>query len=494
VEATGGRLTYGLGPLRALVLRVPDVEAAVAAVAELDGVGYAEPVTASRSIAFEPTDPLAAEQWYLGKVRAFGFWPEPPPLPPLRVAVIDSGIDGTHPEFANRIVAWKSFVGTPARVDTIGHGTVVAGEIAAALDNGEGIAGLGLPVELVVAKVVRENGSISTDVEARAIRWAVDQGAQVVNLSLGGPRNPNRPAFDTYSELERTAVDYATRRGVVVVAAAGNCSYRCPEPYANYPAALPHVIGVGATTQSDRVPFFSNRDDVHVDLAAPGVGILSTHPLALSNPACDTPGYTRCALDVLSQQPTGTSFSTPLVSAAVALVLSQGAPFTPHASQVSQLVKSSARDVGTAGRDRLSGNGLLDVTRALRRLTTALPPRDRLEPNDGFGIRSRPIHRLPRTVEATLTRFEDQLDVYRVALKAGERLRLRLTGPAMPRARLTLWRPGAPEVGAGRVWRAARGTRSGSVSRLVFRVQKGGRYHVAVSGHGGAYSLSIARG
>jgi subtilisin family serine protease len=490
--ATGGTISTGLAPLRALILAVPDLAEAAPRVEGLPGVAYVEPVTASRALAFQPTDPLAADQWYLPRIRAFDYWTVPPTLPPVRVAIIDSGIDGGHPEFAGRIGSTKSFVGSPARVDSFGHGTTVAGEIAAAL-NGAGIAGLGLPVELLIAKVVRRDGSISIEAEARAIRWAVDNGARVINLSLGGPRDPRRPAFDTYSELERSAIDYATRRGVVVVAAAGNCFYRCPEPYANYPAALPHVIGVGATSRSDRVPRFSNRDAVHVDLVAPGVGILSTYPRSLSVPSCDGVGYTRCAVNVLARQPTGTSFSAPLVAAAAALVFSEGSVATLHASQVTRLVEGSGRDVGQPGRDRASGWGLLDVLHSLSRLGTALPARDRLEPNDGTGDRAVTIRRARRAIDATVTRYEDPLDVYRIRLARRELLRLRLSGPAAKWARLILWRPGTPEVGATGKWRAA-STRSGAAQRLRFRASRGGWYYAAVRGRGGAYRLTVGRG
>ena len=106
--------------------------------------------------------------------------------------MIDSGIDATNPEFGGRIEAMRTFVQSRADVDSFGHGTLVAGEIAAALDNGRGIAGVAFPGKLLIAKVVRRNGSIPLDAEARAIRWAVDRGASVINLSLGGPRNPDQ--------------------------------------------------------------------------------------------------------------------------------------------------------------------------------------------------------------------------------------------------------------------------------------------------------------
>ena len=90
------------------------------------------------------------------------------------------------------------------------------------MNNAEGIAGIGIPAQLLVAKVVRADGTISLEAEANAIRWAVDQGARVINLSLGGLRDPKNPSRDTYSPLEAAAVDYAAANGVVVVAAVGN--------------------------------------------------------------------------------------------------------------------------------------------------------------------------------------------------------------------------------------------------------------------------------
>ena len=108
----------------------------------------------------------------------------------MRVAVIDSGIDADHPELKGQIAGGTSFVGGSWQSDTNGHGTFVAGEIAAALNNGQGIAGIAFPAKLLVAKVVRSDGTISPEAEARAIRWAVDHGARVINLSFGGVRDP----------------------------------------------------------------------------------------------------------------------------------------------------------------------------------------------------------------------------------------------------------------------------------------------------------------
>ena len=206
--------------------------------------------------AFDNTEPLAAKQWYLEQDNAWSFWPTVPQLYPVRVAVIDSGIDGDHPEFIGRVVAAKSFVGGSPYRDELGHGTFVAGEIAANPFNGVGIAGLAFNAQLMVAKVVTADGSVSLQAEVDAIHWAVDNGARVINLSLGGVRDPLDPKLDTYSPLEQAAIDYAVAKGVVVVAAVGNGpqSPATPWNFADYPAALPHVIGVSAIRQNGSVP------------------------------------------------------------------------------------------------------------------------------------------------------------------------------------------------------------------------------------------------
>ena len=501
LAATGGELVEDLGPIGALVLAVPDVGAAVSAASGLAGVAYAEPVTASRTLAFTPNDPLVDRQWYLGAIRAFDHWPERPPLAPVLVAIVDSGIDGSHPEFSGRIAAAESFVSSPASVDAVGHGTMVAGEVAAALDNGEGIAGAGIPVRLLVAKVVDSDGRISLLAEARAIRWAVARGAKVINLSLGGPRDPRDPSRDTYSRLEHAAIDYATRRGVVVVAAAGNCaSPVCPDRYASYPAALPHVVGVSSFARDGSTPVFSNRDRLYNDLAAPGTEMVSTYPAALSHPACPFHRYTVCALSPARRSPRGTSFSAPLVSAAAALLVGERGLLglqSLHSSQITSVLERSAADMGIPGRDATSGNGRLDVDAALRSLTGEVPARDRYETNDDAGSRAYTLRGARRTVDATLDRYEDVRDVYRVRLVRGTRAVFELAGPSGGNSNLVLWRPATRSV-TGTARRSARpvaaSARPGSAERIVHRVRRTGWYFVEVtlvSGRSGSYRLRV---
>ena len=171
-------------------------------------------------------------QWYLGRIHAFDAWPQmPTTLASVRVAVLDSGVDSGHPDLQGQIVDGRSFVSSTWESDTNGHGTFVAGEIAAALNNGQGIAGVGFPVELLIAKIVRADGTISPDTEARAIHWAVDR-ARVINMSFGGVRDPHDRSLDTYSPLEAAAVRYAVSKGVLVVAAVGNADSAPTEPWA----------------------------------------------------------------------------------------------------------------------------------------------------------------------------------------------------------------------------------------------------------------------
>lgn len=495
--ATGQPVDRDLGALDALVVRVADRDAAVAALTGLPGVEYVEPIRRSRSIAFTPTDPLIIFQWYLTAIRALDFWPERPQLPAVRVAVVDSGIDGSHPDFEGRIAASRSFVRGKATEDTLGHGTLVAGEIAAEMDNGLGIAGAGFPVELVVAKVVDPDGRISIEAEAEAIRWAADQGARVINLSLGGRRDPKIPANDTYSELEHAAIEYAYRKGAVIVAATGNCDTICPYPYASYPAALPHVIGVSALAQDGKTPSFSNRDPVYNDLAAPGSGIVSTFPFDLTDPACAQPGYSMCATNSL-RSGQGTSFAAPLVSAAAALILAERPGL--HASQVTALLEANAEDIAAAGRDAATGNGLLNIQRALGALSLPLPRADRLETNDDAGSKARALYGTKHTIDATIDDFDDPSDVYRTYLRAGQGVEVKLAGPAGKKTTVALWRPGTTHVTAitalavrvGSVVTYARG----ASASFTHRVRKTGWYYVEVKApnrSGGAYRLTVRK-
>jgi hypothetical protein len=445
-RVTGERPT-ALTPLRAL-----SVDAPPDALRGIPGVAWVEPDRVRR-VSFVPTDPLAPKQWYATANRAYDAWTTPPPLAPVRVAVIDSGIDLGHPDLARRVARAKSFVGGTAQ-DTRGHGTVVAGIIAAEVDNGVGIAGLAPAAELVVAKVVAPNGTISVQAEARAIHWAVDNGARVVNISLGGLRDPRHPGRDTYSRLEEQAIEYAVRRGAVVVAAVGNSDQapRTPWRFASYPAALPHVLGVSALSRNGSSPAFSNRDAVYNDVAAPGEDIISTFPRSLTaeRPACGDQGYTPCATDDF-RPPEGTSFSAPQASAVAANLLGTRPLLRPE--QVTTIIERTAVDASVQtgcgacapGRDAYTGWGALDATAADDALQEPLPPRDSLEPNDDAADEAYRLYfaagEKARFVKASLDFWDDQDDVYGVYLHRGEKLYASLVPGQQADVAMALWRP-----------------------------------------------------
>jgi subtilisin family serine protease len=487
IKARTGSKVSRIGPF-ALSVRAPNA----GSLSSVTGVAWVERIRASRRLMFTPSDPLAVRQWYLSRIHAFDAWSQVPALPRVRVAILDSGIDSGHPELQNRIEDGKSFVSSSWESDTNGHGTFVAGEIAAALNNAQGIAGVGFPASLLVAKIVRSDGTISPDAEAAAIRWAVDNGARVINMSFGGVRDPSDPDGDTYSPLEAAAVRYAVNKGVLVVAAVGNADNAPTEPwgYAGYPAALPHVLGVSAIARDGTVPIFSNRDRRHNDIAAPGEAIFSTLPRDLTSaakPLCLPQGYSDCG-PVEFRRGEGTSFSAPQVAGAAAVLFAA----TPSATadQVANALTRSAADADSdtgcvrcsTGRDALTGWGLLDVANAVRRLSDSPPDSDRYEANDVASTAASLWGRKGQRIRATLDYWDDRVDAYKIKLRPGQ-LVARLRGPIGANSNLFLWRPGTQRIGgksADRRLLAAESKSPGSIERIRLNVTRRGWYYLVV--------------
>jgi hypothetical protein len=458
---------------------------------------------------FAPTDPLVPRQYYLAQDRAFDAFPaELPVLNPVRVAIIDSGLDGGHPEFPrSRIWQARSWVGGSPLTDEEGHGTFVAGMIGAALNNNEGIAGMAFPAQLVIAKIAHNDQTIDVRDEAEAIRWAVDVGARVINLSIGGLRDPFNRRRDTFSRIEAKAIAYAVRHGVVLVAAVGNADEapQSPWPFASYPAALPHVLGVSALTPTGNVPQFSNRDRIYNDISAPGQEIYSTLPRALTSfrPLCQNQGYSDCGPDEF-RHAAGTSFAAPQVTAAAAVLLALKP--TLQADQVMNILERSATDVNASNgckqcpllRDTYSGWGRLDVAKAVGALEGVIPPPDRYEPNDDAGSSAAKLSAAVTSVKATIDFWDDQVDVYKLYLRKGQRLKLTLNGPEGSTSNLLLWRPGATRVDDLRTQhlRAAQSIGPGASHRLGYRAKSRGWYYAEVklpTRGFGPYQLDISR-
>ena len=467
-------------------------------------------VAATSAAAFTPGNTYYAKQWYLDADRAFDAWPTPPVFQqPVKIGVIDSGVDCSAPDLKGQIAGQKSFIaGSSACVDTEGHGTIVAGEIAAALNSG-GIVGLAYSSKLLVAKVVANDGTIPLKSEAAGIVWAVNQGARVINLSFGAVRDPLAPNLDSYSKVEAQAVAYAVSKGAVVVAAVGNSveAYATPWPYASWPAALPHVIGVAALSRSGNVPSFSDQDPTFVDLAAPGVDIFSTFPklLTTKQQGCTPQGYTDCASGDY-RHPEGTSFAAPQVSAAAAVLLGLNPALTR--SQVAILLDRHADDVDAAtgcplcpaGRGKYSGWGSLDVEKSVEALTSGnpLPPSDRFEPNDDVAQAHKLWGRTPGAA-ATLGYYDDPVDIYRVRLTRGQRLQAHVQAQWKNAAvAVTLWRPGTKTVLKGRRarWRVAQSAHAGRSETLAYRARQPGWYSVEMQvtrAGAGRYSLRLTK-
>lgn len=285
-----------------------------------------------------PTDPdyTDPKNYGLVKINAESAWDVTKGSAAVTVAVVDSGLSMTHPEFAGRIVPGYDFVNADADPsDDQGHGTHVAGIIAAAMDNGLGLTGVAPEVRIMPVKVLNAMNTGAWADIAAGIVWAADQGAQIINLSLGGPVD-DIVLFD--------AVQYAAGKGALIVAAGGNV----PDGGPFYPASYPETIAVGATTSTD-VRWTSCNYGEYLDVAAPGASIWSTYWTA-ANPVTDT-------------FKTGTSMAAAYVSGLAALVLSANSSL--GADDLRAIIEQTADDLGTVGWDPLYGAGRIDAGAAL---------------------------------------------------------------------------------------------------------------------------------
>ena len=346
----------------------------------------------------EYTDPLAGSEWWVPHVGA-DRWTAPGPGVPL--TMIDSGVDLSHEEFAGRPNTIPLSVMTYSGNDEELHGTATA-SVAAAPENGVGIVGI-YPQAKLQLWDASPNAQLTVGDEINGLFAARRNGPGVINLSLGG--------FDLIP-IEEHAIASVFGSGSLVVASAGND--REGGSSLSYPATFPHVLTVGATDEADRVTVFSSASPA-LDLAAPGQDIPAAIP-TIFNPS----GYS--AVD-------GTSFSAPLVSGAAAAIWTLRPTLTN--TQLFQVMRRSARDVGKPGWDADTGYGILDVPAAVARHT---PPADPQEPNeDVYLVKPNGLtktghapltgqHRARATLAAQLERSEDPEDVYRIWLPAHGKL------------------------------------------------------------------------
>lgn len=336
----GGQSDLVLATARAVAGTLP-----AAAVAKVEGLAEVASVMEDGIVEaqgrVEPTQPSQSIPWGVSRIGADRTGPVRGRG--VRVAVVDTGIDDTHPDFrdasgASRVVLGPCFAkGARTSRDDHNHGTHVAG-ILGASDNAIGVVGVAPECTPVAVKVLNRKGSGYDSAIIAGIDWAAANGCQVINLSLGGT---------TDNPLLREACDRAAAAGVLVVSGAGNSGDATP----SYPGAYASVVCVAATDANDQKAYFSSTG-LHVDLAAPGLGILST------------------VLDGGYAVSSGTSMATPHVAGSAALAIASGR--YADAAAVRAALEATADDLNALtdpGRDDFLGSGLVDAEEAV----TGLP-------------------------------------------------------------------------------------------------------------------------
>jgi type VII secretion-associated serine protease mycosin len=338
-----GLVALGLSPAPAVAAPAPVAAPAAASVA------------APVALDLPGVDPIRDDQWQLEALQAETAWRYASGAG-VTVAVIDSGVDGTHPDLAGQVLPGVDLVTGrgDGQFDPVGHGTTVAGLIAGRSDDRRGVVGLAPAARILPIRVLDEHNQYDDAlVVARAVRWAVDNGAGVVNLSLGGFGN---------SAALADALDYAFAKDVVVIACTGNIAPLAPTSVW-YPAREPGVVAVAGLDHARGEGLWANSiTGPQTVLTAPATDLVGARP----------GGYWRVQ---------GTSFAAPLVTATAALIRSRW-PGMSAANIVNRLIRT-ARDIGPVGRDAVYGFGVVDPVAALTEsvpeasrnpLDTAPPP------------------------------------------------------------------------------------------------------------------------
>jgi thermitase len=340
-------------PINAYVVRLApgiSMESAGEFLRALPGVRYVEPNYLAFAFA-TPNDPSYGQQYGLARIQAHLAWDIWQPQRTVYIAIIDTGIDSNHPDLTNKmrrhsggaIYGYNTLNNTTNALDDNGHGTHCAGIAAAEINNGIGVAGVAAwnpavanarsYVQLMPVKVLSSSGSGSLDGVARGITWAADNGAHILSLSLGAGSG---------AQQLQDAVNYAWNRGCLVVVAAGNSGSSSPQ----YPAYYTNSVAVAATDSTDTLASFSQYGS-WVDIAAPGVNILSTYP------------------NNQYQSLSGTSMACPHVAGAAAVLWSHN-PNLTNAQLRSALETNVDPYQPYNGRTIAQGAGRLNVYRALQ--------------------------------------------------------------------------------------------------------------------------------
>ncbi|RIX51033.1 peptidase S8 [Paenibacillus nanensis] len=327
--------------------------AAAAANSEVGNEGAADAALKVNSATVtKPNDPELSKQQYLTQIGAHRAWETVREQKDIIIALVDTGIDLDHPDLKDNLVPGVNLVDPKKSPDDDnGHGTSVAGVIAAKGNNGIGVSGILWNAKLMPVKALDEWGDGTEQDLGEGIMYAVKNGAKVIVLSVGLHRS---------SPYMQDIVNYAENQGVLLIAASGNDGVTMGSKAAvKYPAAYPTVLAVGGA-KSGGSPDERSNGGPELDLIAPW------HV------------YTT-AVGGTYKKEEGTSMAAPQAAAAAAMILARHPDFKPY--QVRDLLRQTAKDIGTAGVDDSSGYGLLQIDRAV----TAALKKDAFEPNNSAG-------------------------------------------------------------------------------------------------------------
>ncbi len=350
-----------LRPLHVYIVQVPigQEEEWARRLRESPLVRYAEPDYIYHACTTRPNDPYYAQyQWQLPFIGAENAWDMTTGRADVIIAVLDTGADLGHPDLAVKFVEGYDFINKDDDpTDDQGHGTHVAGIAAAVTNNALGVAGVSWGARIMPLKVLNSDGAGPNTAIAQAVIWAVDHGAHIINMSLGG---------ESPSATLESAIKYAYEHNVLVVAAAGN-SYESGNP-TFYPAAYDHVLGVAAVDDEDRHASYSNAG-FYVDVAAPGgdpQSNLDSNPRHwIVSTYYRSSGYSYAWMS-------GTSQAVPHVAGLAALLLSLEPGLSPD--ELTTLIEETAVDVQSDGWDEFSGYGRIDLAAAVAAVLSTPTP------------------------------------------------------------------------------------------------------------------------
>jgi len=322
-------------------------ESLAKALSKNPNIDWAEPDYIAEALSI-PNDPYFTNQWGMTKIQAPEAWDITIGSSSTNIAIVDTGIDSAHSDLADKVISNINFSGSGTTNDVYGHGTHVAGIAAAITNNAIGVAGLGYTPTIMNVKVLDDMGMGAFSWITSGIIWAADNGAEVINMSLGS---------SYYSSAMEDAVNYAWKKGVVVVAAAGNNATTTPY----YPAYYTNCIAVAATDANDAIASFSNYGD-WVDVAAPGVSIIST--------------YKGNSYVYRS----GTSMASPHVAGLAALLFTRVRDTNGNGflnDEVRSYIEANCNDIGVSG----IGSGRINVYKTVSATSTIpSPPPDTTPP------------------------------------------------------------------------------------------------------------------